>query len=189
MAVLALDLSTAGTGWALHEPGMERPFFGTFALPANPDQVGKPMEHLRQKLAEKHETYGLDHIVFEEQHLGSAFDKKKQKQRPISPRTLKRIYALAGMVEWFAFRLDVICFSVPIGTWRKHFIGRGDYGGDEAKQRAVDQCRLYGWHVPDHNAAEACGILDFYLALLDKEMAGGYTRPWRDQTFLAGFRS
>ncbi|MCC8963733.1 hypothetical protein H8A95_15795 [Bradyrhizobium sp. Pear76] len=48
-----------------------------------------------------------------------------------------------------------------ISTWRKHFIGKGNYPGEVAKRMSVDRCRVLGWDAPDHNAAEAAGIWDW----------------------------
>ncbi len=60
----------------------------------------------------------------------------------------------------------IVCKSipfevVPISTWRKHFLGKGNFPSKIAKAMAIDRCKLLGWDPPDHNAAEAGGIWDY----------------------------
>lgn len=61
---------------------------------------------------------------------------------------------LCGIVHCKSIRLEL----APISTWRKNFLGKGNYPGKVAKQMAVDRCKLLGWDAPDNNAAEAAGI-------------------------------
>lgn len=61
---------------------------------------------------------------------------------------------LCGIIHCKSIRLEL----APISTWRKSFLGKGNYPGTIAKQMAVDRCKLLGWNPPDHNAAEAGGI-------------------------------
>lgn len=184
--VLALDLATT-TGWALHRPGMERPFFGAERLPGKPIDVGRPAERLRQILAEKHELYGgLTDIIFEAQHIGSVMDKRTGKMRNISIDTIYRLIALGGIVEWFAHCVGARCYKVHIQEWRKHFLGRGTgFKGRDPKDIAIDRCAALGWHTDVADAAEACGILDFYLHLL-KRAVPEYPIPWRDRELFGG---
>lgn len=62
-----------------------------------------------------------------------------------------------GIVHCKSIRLEI----APISTWRKCFLGKGNYPGNVAKQMCVDRCKLLGWDAPDHNAAEAAGILEW----------------------------
>jgi len=64
---------------------------------------------------------------------------------------------LCGIVHCKNIRLEL----APISTWRKHFLGRGNYPGKTAKDLALRRCALFGWDAPDHNAAEAAGIWDW----------------------------
>ena len=59
-----------------------------------------------------------------------------------------------GIVHCKGIHLEI----APISTWRKHFIGKGNYPGPIAKQMALDRCKLLGWDAVDDNAAEAAGI-------------------------------
>lgn len=184
--VLAMDIAR-NTGWALHEPGMPKPFFGTIPLASSAGVVGPAMEQFRQFLQERHELHGgLTDIVFEDQHV-AMHDRQPKKeggrvQKVIDIKPVKKLIALAGMAEWFAHCVEAQCYSVHIGTWRKHFLGTGKLKRDEAKQRAMDECRRLGIDPPDDNAAEACGILDYYLSL--RKLGGKpYPVPWRDTNF------
>lgn len=170
MAVLALDLATV-TGWAIHKEGEPRPYYGSFTLPASPNEVGPPMERLRLFLAEKHRIWGLTDIVFEAQHISPK----------MSIAGTMKLIALGAMVEWFAHKIDAKCYDVHISTWRKHFIGGGGHRRDEAKAKCLAVCQRLGWSTLEVDAAEACGILDYYLSLKPN-----YERPWRDRLFMGG---
>lgn len=55
------------------------------------------------------------------------------------------------------------CKGIPvrranIQRVRKHFIGRGNLPGDEAKRRVAQQCRALGWDAPNHDAADAAAV-------------------------------
>lgn len=64
---------------------------------------------------------------------------------------------LCGIVHCKRIRLEI----APIATWRKHFLGKGNYPGQIAKKLAIERCQLLLWDAPDHNAAEAAGIFDW----------------------------
>jgi hypothetical protein len=183
--VLALDIGTK-TGWALHQPGMERPFFGTLPLPASPLEVGAPILALHEFLSDRHQMHGgLTDIVFEAQHMGTPGkpDPETGKRKGgIDMNVVYKLCALGGHVEYFAHCVHAKCFKVYIGTWRKHFCGSGRLNRKQAKMSAIDECNRIGIDPPDDNAAEAMGILDYYLSL--KRIDGKpYPRPWRDAGF------
>jgi len=183
-AVLALDLATT-TGWALHRPGMQRPFFDAFTLPGEPGAIGQPCAALEDWLFEKlDETWGeggISHFFFEAQHIAKG----------MNPQNAYRLIGLGAIVEKFAYQNKSLCYAVDISTWRKHFIGRGSgfkkdaqkryLPGHNPKELAAQRCEQYGWFTDTHDAAEACGILDFGLSLIPN-----YQRPWRDKALLGG---
>jgi hypothetical protein len=199
--VLALDLATT-TGWALHAPGMERPFFDAFTLPGGPRDIGVPCLALEDWLEEMWETFadmgGFSHVCFEAQHINPK----------MSVENAYRLICLGGIVERCVARWCrevkektgkgnmVRVYKVDISTWRKHFLGRGSgfkrdktkkgkpyFPGEDPKEIAVNRCTQYGWHTDIHDAAEACGILDYFLSLIPN-----YHRPWRDRALLGGAR-
>jgi len=186
-AVLALDLATT-TGWALHRPGMERPHFDSFKLPGGPNAVGEPLHALecwlREMAIDERATGGISHFFFEDQHVSQ------------NPRTAYRLIGLGALVEKFAYQTKAHAYCVGIGEWRKHFLGRGGgfkrdktkpgnpyLPGHDPKELAIQRCAQYGWFTDVHDAAEACGILDYGLSLFEN-----YHRPWRDKALLGGSR-
>lgn len=176
MRTLALDLATT-TGWAFHMPGMPNPHFGAFRLNGSPGQVGRKMDQLLGFMAETSDTYGgVDNIVFEAQHVAAK----------MNPDTVYMLFALAASVELFARWNGAKVWKAHIAEWRKHFLGRGSSFMDKgvkisAKELAIRRCADYGWHTDIADAAEACGVLDYFLSLHPK-----YVRPWRDRVLLSG---
>jgi hypothetical protein len=173
MAILALDIATT-TGWALLDPRTpDRPYLGSVRFPSDPGEIGRAAENMRQFLADRHQMHGgLEHIVFEAQHVAGKMDMK----------VLNRLIGLATMVEWFAYRIDAKCYTVPIGSWRKHAFGTGHMKRDEAKRRAMEECRALSFDPTNDNEAEAFFVLDYYIALRNKHGAG-IAQPWRDNAF------
>lgn len=176
LCVLSLDLATV-TGWALHRPGMQRPHFGSWHLPGDVRQIGRRAEALRKNLSDLRAIYGdFSHIVFEAQHVSNKMDID----------TVYCLMALGGMTEWFAHRVGALCYKIHIASWRKHFLGRGSKFVEKGerispKEVALRVCAEHGWHPDTPDAAEAAGILDYFLSLID-----GYVRPWRDAALFGG---
>lgn len=191
--ILALDLATT-TGWALHQQGMERPFFDAVRLPGGPKDVGPPVDALRKLIVDKHKLYGITDLVFEAQHIPTP--KKGSTHSTLSLETVYRLIALGGMAEWCAYKLGIKrCFKVHIPSWRLHFLGRGTgfkrgpngnyLPGEDPKELAVRQCEKFRWHTQVADAAEACGILDYYIHLVAKEDPNCLI-PWRDRPLFGG---
>ena len=189
MAILALDLASK-TGWAVYAKGMDRPHFGTEIIKRKTGSLGEAACRFEDFLFEKREIYEeFTDIVFEAQHVAEK----------INPMTVTLLMGLAFDTEKFAHKIGARVFCVPIGTWRSSFLGKGAFkhvrnekgkvvhsARDQAKERAIDVCNELGWYPPDDNAADACGILDYYIKLLPSTR--GIIPPWRDATFLAGVR-
>ena len=185
-SVLALDLATT-TGWAVHRASMDRPFYGSLQLPRNPQVIGPAGLKLWNWLLEKHSAYQFTHIAYEEQHI--AMQKKRgpggiKETVTLDMNVAKKLIGLAAITEMFCEAAEISCWAVPIGTWRKHFLGKGTgMKRAEVKQACLTQCEAFGWPTTDDNAAEACGILDYFLTQLP-----GENRPWRDATFMGANR-
>lgn len=181
MAVLALDLASK-SGWALYEKNMQRPFSGSELFKRPTGTNGEALEKLRKLMADQHAMHGLTDIVFEAQHISDQ----------INPQTVYLLIGMGAMVEWFGHRIGARTFPVDIGTWRKHFLGKGSFkqakdaigvkrgptGRQQAKAKSIDACNSLGWFPKDDNAADALGVLDYYLSL--PPIARMYPRPWRD---------
>ena len=184
MAILALDLATV-TGWALHEEGQALPFFGTLRLPYTPDECGPPMAKLRDFLDEKHAIWKFTEVVFEAQHIPMPkWDKVKKKWvQMLDMRTVYKLISLGSMIELWCQDNGIgdRCYQVHIATWRKHFIGEGNLKRDAAKIKCMAVCQNLGWNTVEEDAAEAMGILDYYLSIKPN-----YDRPWRDRMLAGG---
>ncbi len=168
-SVLALDIAT-NLGWALHKPEMERPFFGQLKLPGKPGDIGWRAHRLREFLRDQHRMHRFTHLVFEAQHVSSKIDMN----------VIQMLLGLAGVTELFAHDKGIKIYKAHISEWRKHFLGRGSgFGNDNPKELALRQCAEFGWYPETHDAAEACGILDYFLTLVP-----GHPRPWRDRNFM-----
>jgi hypothetical protein len=155
------------------ERSPDRPFLGSVRFPSDRGEIGRAAEALRCFLAERHQMHGgFTDIVFEAQHVAGKMDMN----------VLHRLIGLATMAEWFAHRIGARCYTVPIGSWRKHAFGNGHMKRDEAKRRAMEECRALGFDPSNNNEAEAFFVLDYYIALRNKHGAG-IPQPWRDNSF------
>jgi hypothetical protein len=127
MSYVGLDIAT-DCGVAVWYPGVNsvRPRLSTLRLPSDPEEVARPMEKLRQHLADIHALEPITHLWFEATILPQprVGDDGRAHQRT-SPQTVYKLCALAGMAEWFAKRIEAKCWAVEQQRWRKHFIGRG----------------------------------------------------------------
>lgn len=185
-SVLAFDLATT-TGWALWQPGLERPFFDAMKLPGGTNDVGRQVEALRVFMEEKHHLYRFTDMIFEDQFIPGN----------VNSSTARRLMGLAAIVEWFAHVHGIRCFSVDLSTWRKHFIGRGGgfkrsktkpfnyLPGEDPKELAIRKCGEFGWHTNIADAAEACGVLDYYMHMLAKADRS-FVIPWRERPLFGG---
>lgn len=199
--VLALDIATT-TGWAWHRQGMPRPFFGAVRFSSGPDNVGQAMHELLLWLRELYISLKADgspitHFFFEKPFISPA---------AANTRTSERLLGLCAAVQMFAYQVGATsCFSIDISEARKHFIGRGGgfkrapgkngqkgpyLPGHDPKELAIRECAKFGWHTDVHDAAEACGLLDYAISLMDRGFVQnglpGYPRPWRDNALLGG---
>lgn len=154
MAYLALDAATK-CGWALWAPGMTKPAHGVFRLPPDADELGRPLEVLRSNLRDLHNLHGLTHIWYESPIV-----------RHPNIKTIQKLCAMTGMIEWMSYKLDAHCRQVMQQSWRKYFFNIGTGKTEILKRAAIEACHLRGWEPADDNAADALGILEFMLTSL-----------------------
>jgi hypothetical protein len=82
---------------------------------------------------------------------------------------------LHGTIEELCASMAVPLVEVAIQTWRTHFLGKVSppKGLKELerknwwKEQALRRCRERGWEPGSHDAAEACGVLDWYMSIAD----------------------
>jgi hypothetical protein len=169
MAYVGLDLATK-SGVALWVPGTGAPRLSSMKLPGQPEELGRPLEALRQHLADIHTIDPITHLFFEASILPGK----------TNIHTVNKLCGLAGMAEWFAHRIGAVCRRVEQQSWRKHFIGRGTGKSEELKAAAIRSCQLRGWMPTNDHEADAAGVLDFGLHCF------GVKVPWRDAHLFGG---
>lgn len=172
---VALDLSVRSTGWAMWEPGQERPAFGTWELAPGIEWVARAYVRLHRQLLDLHRLTPIDVLVFER-----AIPAHKL-QGHTNAETLEAAAGLAAHAMSFAEAIGARWRPVEIADWRRHWIGkmpRGT-GTPDLKHFSMKRCREMGWDTLKHDAADACGLLDFQLTL------DGADRPWADQLTFA----
>ena len=90
-------------------------------------------------------------------------------------RTLYQQFSVVAAIDTVADAYDIDTYQVDVPVWRKHFIGtagapRALKSGERAdwlKTKAIERCKELGWQIPNHHAAEACGIWDYAAWKLD----------------------
>lgn len=174
MNFLALDLSIKSTGFAIWSEGQEKPAAGTWELASGVDWAGRAYCRLHRNLMDLHRVTPIDEIVFEEA-LPAV------KLRGFSnAATLAVAAGLAAHVQSFAEAMGIRHREVNLSTWRRHFIGKMPRGTKtpDLKAMAMRRCRELGFDVQKHDAAEACGLLDYQVSM------AGITPPWRLENIL-----
>lgn len=175
MNVLALDLSKASCGWALFSPGLEKPACGTWELGSDITSAGMVFLRLHQRINEIHTVTPLDAVIYEKPRHLDGFNQHSHEASH---------FLMVGL----AAHVDSYCEARSIRkvrhvnqtTWRKHFLGPMKRGTKSAtlKGFAIERCKQLGIIPGKHDAAEAVGILDYFLHL------ERITPPWRaEQVF------
>lgn len=179
--VLALDISLRSTGWAVGSPG-EAPRWGTFKTTKASWEDREHIELHRFRLDVLAHHHGgntpLSHIFFEN----------------IFVNTNPKAFQFAGTDGQLMFKGVVLDFcathnitpSEPsVSQWRARFLGkdeskeireateaRTDARRNEWKRRVMAECGRRGWMVNSDDEADALGILDYALCVLDRQHAG-----------------
>lgn len=180
MRVGALDLSSK-TGHAAWNGTAERPVLGTKTLVGWQYDVGTMLEFWRRWLGDWIRTHQPEYVAVEApfipDHGGGDVILKQA--------------GLFAFTMWAFKSANIRAEQVHSASWRKHFIGcgmldrrdsrvqRGEKPGEAMKRLAVMRARALGWDFPDHNAAEAGGILTW--AINERLQLAA---PWRDQGLL-----
>lgn len=154
-AILALDTATV-SGFAYGRPG-ERPTWGAWNSAA--PTTGAMLHKFREQLLRLCDSVQPTLIVFESPYVPREY---YQHGPPINATTLRRLFALAGIVEEVACGFGVECYEAPIGEISKFFLGSAKQGGRAAKKAAtIKMCRLYGWVTDSDDAADALALWSY----------------------------
>lgn len=174
MSHVALDLSIRSTGWAWWKEGHDRPASGTWELAPHLDYAARAFVRLHKNLLDLHQLDPIEHMVFEEppptHMLGGHTNAKTEAAK----------YGLVAHAMSFAEALGISWRPVSIVAWRRHFLGKMPRGikTPDLKAMAMRRCRELGFDVNKHDAAEACGLLDYELS------CAGIIAPWRNEHLL-----
>jgi hypothetical protein len=168
--VLALDLSVKSTGFALWSDSQAKPVCGTWELAGGIAHAAKAFVRLHRHLKDVYGLAPIDLIAFEDPLPPHAVHGQT------SIDVLKASAGLAAHVQSFSEAMGIRCCAVNQSTWRRHFLGAMPRGTKtpDLKHLAMQRCRELGFEVIKHDAAEACGLLDYQLSI------EGIIAPWRE---------
>lgn len=174
MSFVALDLSIRSTGWAMWSRGQERPACGTWELAPHIDYAARACVRLHKNLLSLHRLEEIEGLVFEEPIPGHMLHGQT------SAATVSAAAGLAWHAASFCEALGITWRPVSIAAWRKHWIGSMPRGtkSPDLKAMAMKRCRELGFDAIKHDAAEACGLLDYQLSV------AGILPPWRADNVL-----
>lgn len=146
--VLSLDL--AGTiGWAYGTLDDINPTCGCWVLPRKMIEGGRFVA-LENMLAGAVDTLRPSEIIVEASLSLQALARSSNIRITCQQLTLR------GIAHMEAYRANIPISEVTSFDVRRDIIGVGRFKKGEAKDEVMAACRLFGWDVPDHNAADAC---------------------------------
>lgn len=153
-----LDLSTRA-GFAFGAPGRV-PRSGTVKLKDRSDPPAAAARNLGCFLRDQFTLERPDLVVYE-----AAFSAAAMLDMGNSSRTADLSWQLVGAVEAVCGCYGIRTETAHVQTVRKHFTGKGQWGGrDEAKRQTIARChllRLFPTDCRDDNRADACAIFDW----------------------------
>lgn len=169
MSFVALDLSIRSCGWAMWSRGQRLPAAGTWELAPHVDYAARAFVRLHRSLQDLHRLDAIEELVFEEAIPAH------QLHGHTNAVTLAAAAGLAAHAASFAEAMGIRWRPVSIVAWRKHYLGKMPRGTKtpDLKHMAMTRCRDLGFDVQKHDAAEACGLLDYQLSV------AGIIAPWR----------
>lgn len=158
--ILALDLATQ-TGFCVGRPDATHPVFGEFKIPPQGDQIGRFAAIFLEWFDGIMEFYEPELMVFEAPIL----------PKMTNPQTVRKLNGLAVLAEWSATqKYKIKCAEARASSVKKYFTGTGR----AQKEDTVAACRKYGWAVKSDDAADACALWAYSVALYAKEHASRF---------------
>lgn len=186
MSFAAFDLSKRSTGFAVWQEGWEKPRFGHWVLGGEYTTPGGCFAKLHACLMELHRVMPWEHMAIEEP-LHPA-----QLSGSTNIATIKLCAGLAAHAASFAHAFRCRSFrEINVESWRRDFLsadlisdaradarkrkaatGKGS-ARDKLKALTMERCRQLGFDVRTDDEADACGLLDYFVA------QRGIVPPWR----------
>lgn len=167
--IYALDLATT-TGWAFWKPGMPKPRYGRWKLPAKEgDVIEYSTLALRRKIRDwdvVEPLAGADVLI----EAGNIFGRDNQ---------WHAMFLLGLTVEAGTTALELKARPLRLGhgEMMKIWVGHGNLPSDFGKQLSMISARMRGFDPKDNNAADALGHLNFYVHTHDVDV------PWDKSAF------
>jgi len=168
MRYAAFDISSK-TGWGVWDGHAPQPTLGVKTIVGWDYDAGSMLELYRKWLGDFLRAYRPQRVGIEALFLAPHLDFP----------TIGKQVALVSFTQWACKAAGVPCSLIYAASWRKSWYGSARGRTDDFKNMAVNRCLDLGWDAPDHNAAEAGGILDHLVTEIGKE-----TPPWRSSHLL-----
>lgn len=161
--ILALDLARS-TGWAAGVP-CGPPLYGTVVL--DTDSVPARFLQLANAVTRLIEAHGVTEVVQEAPFVG----------RTSNASSLMPLFGYRAAAMMAAHRKGLGVQTFTPATVRKHFIGHGGLGREDAKAAVISKCQWRGWAPANDDEADALALWDYRCALLDsRHLARGMVR-------------
>lgn len=171
MRAIALDLSSK-TGWAAYDGKSPAPVLGTKQIVGWQYDAGSMLELYRKWLSDFVKIHQPEIVFIEGWFIAPHLD----------GLTIGKQVALVSFTQWAMKAAGIPCHIFTVAQWRKGYFGSAAGKADYFKRKACYYCEQLGWAYPDHNAAEAAGILDYGLTSKAR-----ITPPWRShEIFILG---
>ena len=149
MRILALDISKAGTGYAMGD-GSGAPVSGVVAFSG----------HSRGQIGAAYAKWLRDLLMVEKPGLVACEAALFMSGPMASADTARLLLGLSFATEMVCELASVRHLDVPVQSWRKAFLGHGR--PKDPKAAALAMCAMVGWDVGrNHNRADACGVFAF----------------------------
>lgn len=166
--ILAIDGATA-SGWALGPPGkpprvglqrLKKPSEDTWLVA---DGAARFVRDICFLESERPDLIAIEAPI---PNFNSG-DRDRQIQRSAASMLVPPL--IVGAVRGIAACYGIQVVQVFPATWRKHFLGRSNFGSsDETKRQTIARCHLLGYlpaGCKDDNQADAAGIHDWASAV------------------------
>jgi Holliday junction resolvasome RuvABC endonuclease subunit len=153
-AILALDGSSS-VG-VCYGPPDDKPTIETWKLEGRErDLLGEMLLDLRSRMRTLiNDSYGFGRppikvVIFEKPLLNL---------KTPNLVMMRKLYGIAGVIEMVAYELQIDCYEIDAGTWKKAFTGDGRCSKKAKPYKPMARCEEIGWPVRSYDEADAVGI-------------------------------
>jgi hypothetical protein len=171
--LLALDLSSVATGFAFGDGSYTAPKVGVWRLPGAADDVfDRTLSVLGESILQLCRVIKATRVAIEAPIIAYGSQKNR------SAHTAATMLLLTGVARGAAYTATKRNAAlVASSTVRKHFVGHGF--PDNPKKAVMDRCRLLGWQIDSHDAADAAALFAYDMAVHEPKWAPRSTPLFR----------